>query len=476
MKRVIALGGALALVVAGSALLSQVSRDGDYQQLLADGQLAMRNGQSYVAIEAFSGALALRPDSMPALYLRGEAYAERQHDESAVRDLKAAWRLAPDAPQPLEALGHLYDRRGDPGVAAEWYAMAAARLQDSDARLLYALALARYRAGSPAAARDPLERALARDSSVAEAHYLLGLVYRDSQNPDHAIASLEQAIRLAPTLVAAREELADLYRERNRLDDARAQLLALADSGSSINRQLAIALADVRAGRFDEATAALTPASEAAPNDSRVTLALGRVQLARAERNGDRAAAGRALVLLEKALGGTARRSEGLALFGRALYLTGDAAGAERLLQDAVATSPIDPEAFGFLADAAERLGHAEVARDALLALDALEGDTASNDRRTARARRVGGLAVQAGDWRVALESLTVATEAGYADASTLGLLARAQWQTGDVPRARQSLARALAVDARNAELRRLVRLIPPTAGPDGPGAPLPQR
>ena len=71
-----------------------------------------------------------------------------------------------------------------------------------------------------------------------------------------------------------------------------------------------------------------------------------------------RSAMQRASTSLERALGGTARRSEGLALYGRALYLSGNYSEAERILRDAVATSPVDLEAFAFLADAAERLGH----------------------------------------------------------------------------------------------------------------------
>ena len=93
------------------------------------------------------------------------------------------------------------------------------------------------------------------------------------------------------------------------------------------------------------------------------------------------------MTVLERALGGTARRSEGLALYGRALYLSGDAAGAERLLREAVATSPVDLEAFAFLADAAERLRHPLIARDALVQLDALQGDTADHATRLTRGR-----------------------------------------------------------------------------------------
>ena len=460
MRKTLALLGIVALAATGALFVQRLNQDEHYKRLLADGEKALAAGQTYVAIEAFSGAVALRPASMVAFYRRGEAYAAEGQDERAILDLQEARRLAPDAPEPLQALGRLYDRQGDPAEAADWFAQAADRLKDADPSLLYTLALARYRAGSPASARDPLRRALARNDSMAEAHYLLGLVYRDAQQPDEAMASLERAVRLSPSLLAAREELADLYRERGRLADEARELGALASLDEQLDRQLAVALAHMRAGRYGDALDALKGLDAATASDSRVALTVGRIYLARAERTGDRASVTLAQSSLERALGGTARRSEGLALFGRALYLTGNYTGAERLLREAVATTPIDVEAFAFLADAAERVSHPDVARDALLGLDALEGDTVSAEVRAARARRIGGLAVAAGDGATGVEYLTLAVKAGHADASTLGLLARAQWQTGDRDDARRTLGEALALDERDADLRRLSRVI----------------
>ena len=106
----------------------------------------------------------------------------------------------------------------------------------------------------------------------------------------------------------------------------------------------------------------------AAPDDSRVQLAIGRV-LSRARR-AHAAIATRSRArsdVLERALGGTAPRSEGLALYGRALYLSGDLAGAERILRDAVATSPVDLEAFGFWPMPPSAWRTTLVARDALV-------------------------------------------------------------------------------------------------------------
>jgi tetratricopeptide (TPR) repeat protein len=222
----------------------------------------------------------------------------------------------------------------------------------------------------------------------------------------------------------------------------------------------ALALALRRGGRFTEALDTLQGADAVSASDSRVALTIGRIYLARAERTGDRGSVALAQASLERALGGTARRSEGLALVGRALYLTGNYAAAEHLLREAIATTPIDTEAFAFLADAAERASHPDIARDALLGLDALEGDTVSAEVRAARARRIGGLAVAAGDGATGVEYLTLAVRGGHADASTLGLLARAQWQTGDRDEARRTLGEALALDERDADLRRLSKVI----------------
>jgi Flp pilus assembly protein TadD len=450
----------VAVAATAMALAQRLSQDRQYRRLLGDGEVALRRGQSYVAIEAFSGALALRPESMVAYYRRGEAYREQRQDDKAIRDLREARRLAPDAPQPLVALGVLYDLRGDHAAAAEWFSQAADRLKDADPGVLYALALARYRAGAPAAAQDPLRRALAGDGTMAEAYYLLGLVDRDAQDIEGATTALEQAVRIQPGLIAAREELADVYRARGRSIDELDQLQALAALDPEIERRVAFGLAEVRHGELDSAIATLSDATVLAPSSARAQVALGRAYLARAERTGDKAALAGAISTLKKVLDGSAPQSEGLALLGRALYVSGDYVAAARVLREATITTPVDSEAFAFLADTAERLGRPREARDALIDLDLLQGDAASSGIRPARARRIGALSISAGDPAAALAYLTRAIDGGQSDAGAFGLLARAKWQTGDATGAKLALGQALALDARNAELQRLLRTI----------------
>lgn len=452
--------GLFATVVALLALvLSVVDRDRRYQGLLSDGDQALAAGNAFSAVEAYSGAIALRPDSMAAHLRRGQAYREQKRDDEAIRDWHEAVKLAPKSTQPLELLGDIRSANGEDAQAATYFERAVA-LDQSDPTKLYKLALARYRAGLPATAVDPLRSAVALNDNFAEAHYLLGLVLRDVQRTTEALASLERAIRISPNLLAAHEELADLYRSLGRPVDELAQLQALSSLDASLPREVAIALAESRRGEFDGAISTLSAAAERDPADSQVQLALGRVHLERAERTMDRRSVALALSALERALAGTARRSEGLTLLGRALYLSGDDPGAERLLREAVSTSPLIAEAFGYLADACERQRNYDEAREALEKLDALQGDTAPRPVRTARARRIGVLSLKADDPVTAIEFLQRAVDTGERDASLLGSLAEAQFKSGNIDAARATLAQALAQEPKNAELLRLKRLL----------------
>jgi tetratricopeptide (TPR) repeat protein len=456
----VALVGLFATVVALLAIvLVVVDRDRRYQALLAAGDRALAAGNAVDAAASYSSALGLRPQSMAAYLRRGQAYRAEQRDFEAIHDWREAAKLAANSTQPLELLGDILSSRGNDAEAATYYERAV-QLDPADAAKLYKLGLARYRAGSAPTAIGPLESAISLNDNFAEAHYLLGLVLRDVHRPADAMASLERAVRVTPSFIAAHEELADLYRTLGRPVDELAQLQTLSSLDGSLPREVAIALAESRHGRFDGAIATLSAAAERDPADTQVQLALGRVQLDKAERTMDRRSVADALAALERALAAAPGRSEGLALLGRALYLSGDDAGAERVLRDAVSKSPVIIEAFGYLADACERQHEFDAARDALEKLDTLQGDTAPRDVRSARARRLGRLALEAGDPEVAIEFLQRAADTGARDAALLGTLAEAQFRAGNPDLAKTTLAEALVLQPKSAELLRLRRLI----------------
>jgi len=457
--------GSLVLAVAigaGAIGVQRLYTDREFRRLLASGEQALAASDSGTAIEQFSGALALRPSSMVAFLRRGEAYRMQKLFDEAARDWRQAAKLAPDAPQPFVALGDLYEAQGRFGQAAEWYGQADERLKGQDPALLYRLALVRFKTGAPGQALKPLTAAVAKNEASADARYLLGLVQRDLGYLDAAIASLQAAIAIDPLFVPAREELADAYRAADRPVDELKQLQQIAAIDQQSARKVAIGVAEAAHGQLDSALGTLSRVQETNPNDARLQLAIGRVHLVRAERSQSPTdpTITRALDVIGRALAGSAPRSEGLALYGRALFVSGRHVEAETALREAVSTSPVDPEAFAFLADAAEALGHYLLARDALMDLDVLQGDVATTETRARRAGRIGELSLRAGDAKAAVQALTRAMDSGQTEPATLGLLAHARWLTGDATGARELLARALAAAPHDPQIQRLTRII----------------
>src|SRR2546428_9842607 len=106
MKRTFLLAFIVSAAIVGLVLAwYAVRQDREFQRLIALGDTSLAREQTYVAIEAFSGALALRPDSMVAHLKRGDTYRRRGELSAALRDLRDASVLDPSATRPLELLG-----------------------------------------------------------------------------------------------------------------------------------------------------------------------------------------------------------------------------------------------------------------------------------------------------------------------------------------------------------------------------------
>jgi tetratricopeptide (TPR) repeat protein len=377
MKRLLVVSVGLAALMVGVVLAwYSVRQDREFQRLIASGDAALSEEQTFVAIEAFSVALALKRDSMLAYLKRGDTYRRRGELDAALRDLRQAAELDPSAPRPVELLGDVNASMGLHERAAEHY-LAFTQLDDRSARVQYKLALAYFRNGQPARAVEPLRQATALDDRFAEAHYLLGMCLRASQQQDEAFEALTRAVEINPAFAAAREELADLHAEAGRWGNAIEELEALAAlEPARAERLVSVGLAYARQGRTDAAILTLGRAAERYPDAPVVYTALGRVWLDAAERSHDQVALSKALEALQPTAIAANASSETLMLYGRALWLSGDATGAERALQQAASRWPVDPMAFRYLADAAERLGHTALAQDALHRYEALTNGT----------------------------------------------------------------------------------------------------
>ena len=365
MKRPVVLAVAAAALIAAAVLVwVDARREREFRRLIAVGDAALASGQTFRAIEAFSGALTLKPDSMLASLKRGDTYRRRGEFGAALRDLGQAAFLDPAAPRPIELLGDVQAAMGQYEAAATEY-QRYLTIDDRAPAVLYKLALAHYRNGMAPKAADPLRRAVAIDDRFAEAHYLLGLSLRDTDR-DQALRALRRALEVNATFAAAREELARLYEDMGRHQDAIDQLEALAAlEPARPERLVNVGLAYARIGRRNTAVLTLGRAAERHPDATIVYTALGRIWLTSAEAQKDPVALGKAIEALQPAAAQAGAGSETRALYGRALALSGNMVAAERMLLQAVAAPPVDPSAYRYLAEVARRLGHMAVARDA---------------------------------------------------------------------------------------------------------------
>jgi tetratricopeptide (TPR) repeat protein len=376
MRRVLAALAVLALAGAGAFLALEVStRDRDYHVLIARGDVALRDDQTFAAIEAYSGAIALRPDSMLAYLRRGETYrrrADRNDLDQAARDFHKASILDSSALRPLEELGDVRYQLQQFDRAVEAYARCA-RLDDRSARVTYKLALARYRDNDVDAALAAVDQAVRLDDRMPDAHYLRGICLRQKARPAEAVVALEKSVAISPASIPAREELADLYGALDRRADELEELQVLAGlDRDRAERQVAVGLAHARARHWDAAVLTLGSALERMPDDPILYRALGQVWLDSAQARNDRVDLSKAREALERVASSPGATSEVLALSGRAALQDGDIATAERTLQQATLRFPVDPQALLMYASVAERQNHLDNARRALIQYGAL--------------------------------------------------------------------------------------------------------
>ena len=445
--------------VAGALAFGALANEREFDRLMGDGDAAVVAERPFQAIEAYSGAIALKPDSMLAHYKRGAVYQSQNEFEAALRDFRTAGDLDPSSLRAIEALGDVNMTLNRSDRAVERYEAYVA-LDEKNARVLYKLGLARYRAGRIKEAMTPIQQALAIEPTLSDAYYVLGLAQRDLDQLPAARKSLEEAARRSPaSQTSAREALADVYLQDGDYGRAINQLEALAAlEPAKADRVVAVGLAQARAGRDDAAVTTLSRAVDRFPDAPQVYAALGHVWLMGAQRRGDRVALNKAVEALGQAASRSAATSETYAELGRAYLLAGDRLAAERALRQAVAKLPVPPDAYLQLADVTSRDGRIQDARDALLKYATLMGDD----------KPLAGVASQIADYSVRLGDNALAVrwfdraidEAGPSAALQLKL-AEAAWRAGDVARAHQVIDEGLASEPQNRPLQQLKRRLP---------------
>ncbi len=447
----------LGVTVAAVLALVSLRNEREYARLVVAGDVALAATDLAGAIEAYTGAITLRPDSMVAHLKRGLAYRQRQEPEVALRDLRRASELDATAPRVFEWLGEVNLGLQRYARAAEGFEQSLA-LDDRQAEVFYKLAVARYREGRAQAAIEPLRRAITLVPALAEPHYLLGLSLRDAGRLDESLSEFTAAARLAPGLLAAREARAELLQSRGDVARSVDELMALAAlEPERPERAVAVGTAYARSGRHDAAVLALGRAAERFPESALVFTALGGVWLRVADHSGDRVALDKALAALTRAAAAADPTADTLTWLGRARLRAGDLAGAERDLRAAIAQLPTPVEAYADLAGVLERRARLLEARDVLVRYAALIAGTPAAG---AVAPRIGALSMRVGDPHAAAYWYERAIVELGPSADLLYRHAEAEASRGHRDRARQRVAEGLALEPRHAGLLALSRAL----------------
>ena len=460
MKKFVAAIIVLAGVAAAGTLAEwTVEREREYLRLIDEGDAALSRGQAFVAIEHYSGAIALKPESMLAYLKRGEAHQRRGDTRetlsAALRDLRTAADLDPGATRTLEKLGDVNMQLRRFRNAAENYEDYIA-LDNHAAPIFYKLALASRGDGNLARAISALQDAVKLNPSFHEAQYVHGLCLKDRNQLDAARVAFDRAIALSPAFMPAREELAELHRLQGRPRDEIEQLAALhALDPNQPERLIALGRAHLRAGSRDVAVITLGRAAERFKEYPGVYAALGQVWLEAAEERGDPSDLGKALEALAPVAAQATASSETLGMYARALALANRHAEAKAVFKQAAERFPIDPEVLPHFASVAQRLGHLDEARQALVTYSVLVDE---GRHKAVHAARIADLSMQLNDAAAAAVWYQKSDALRASDASLLARMADAQWRAGQTDKALATLTRAIEKDPTHPLVRSVSR------------------
>ena len=412
-----------------------------------------------MAIEAYSEAIALKRGSMLAYRNRGEAHQRRggtaEMLAAALRDLRTAAALEPADTRTLEKLGDVNFQLRRFANAAESYE-AYIRLDDQSAEIFYKLALSSRGDGRLTRAISALQQALKLKPNFHEAHYVLGLCLKDREQLAEARAAFTRVITISPAFIPAREELVDIYRLQDRPREEIEQLDALfALDPAKPERLIAVGLAHERAGNRELAVVTLRRAAELFPDNPGVYAAIGQVWLDAAEELGDPSDVRKALEALEVIATQPTASSETLGHYGRALMLAGQQPRAELVFKQAAQRFPTDPDVLPYLATVAQRLGHLEDARQALVRYSILVDEAREQ---ALQAVRIADLSMQLNDAASAIAWYQKSAALGTTDVALLVRLAEAQTKAGELDAARTTVQRALEREPDNMTARSLSR------------------
>lgn len=199
------------------------------------GQQLLKEGKPADAVEAFNLALKAKPDDVPALLGRAAAFQAKGDYVSAARDYVSAADYSP-AGVIRAAAAYSYAQSGSMRLAANWSRRALEAHEETPE--VYNNYACSYSAdGKLAIACEYLDEAIKRHPSIAapyrnRARCELGLFFGLEQIPlNHALADIEQALKLEPNCPEILFDAASVYVAAGRAETAKTCFIAALKAG-----------------------------------------------------------------------------------------------------------------------------------------------------------------------------------------------------------------------------------------------------
>ncbi len=193
--------------------------DKDYPGLaLERGMLFEEAGEVQKALEQFQGALAKAPKDLDLMLRVGAAYVSIGQADEALKMLTKVYEQRPNSAEANHFLGRAYLRQGGLQVTAAMPRLRrAAELDPNRAEYHLYVAWAANEAAQPdiALAEKEVDRALALDSTLADAYWQRGVVKFKRSAVKDAERDLRKALELKPNRIEAHATMAEVLETNN---------------------------------------------------------------------------------------------------------------------------------------------------------------------------------------------------------------------------------------------------------------------
>ncbi len=314
------------------------------------GRLQLRAGKADVAVPILEKVAQQAPWAAEPLILLYEALATLGRMDDAAQTLLAAAQINP---RYWQTLGQFHERRDNWADAAAAYAeaIAASPKPNRDVQIRYAAALINT-AGGAAKARGVLNELLTGSPNDTRVLYLLSMAEREDGDMTAAEATARRILSIDPTSMTGLRALVSVFFDRFDYQQVTSVVAPLVkDVSRAKGRELEGAAVLVQAGiahqqlaQWDAAIAAYQAAKTLTPRDQDLDAYL--VQANLTARRFERAE-----TLAREALARDGDQPRMVRLRAQALLKAGNAAAANRLLEEAAAKQPQTREYVVGLAD-----------------------------------------------------------------------------------------------------------------------------